>query len=89
VKRRISLEELVALVDGNREFVAVLMEHQVIEPDCEGFCLEDVDRALASRTLVEELEVNWAGVDIILRLRQELAIARRRLAEVDARETGD
>jgi len=89
VKRRITLEELVALVDGDREFVSVLVKERVIEERDDGFRIEDVDRALATRTLVEELEVNWAGVDIILRLRSELASARRRIAELEGTADDD
>ncbi len=63
--------------------MVILLEQGVIEHSSEGFSVEDVDRVLTSRTLVHELEVNWAGVDIILRLRQQLATARQRIAELE------
>ena len=55
-----------------------------------------VDEALASpraaqylnathlRRTLRELEVDWSGIAIILRLRAELADARRRIAELEA-----
>jgi hypothetical protein len=87
MKRRITLEQLIELVDGDGAFVSVLIERGVIEDELEDFGVEDVDRVLASRTLVHEFEVNWEGVDIILRLREQLAQARCRLAELEERET--
>jgi len=43
----------------------------------------DVDRVLVARTLVRELEIDWPGVEVILRLVTELAAARRRIAELE------
>ncbi len=83
MSRWVTFETLVELVEGDHELVAVLIEEGLIVQDDDGFSPEQVDRALASRTLMRELEVNVAGVDIILRLRGELAAARRRLAELD------
>lgn len=83
MKRRITFEQLVALVDDDRELVTALVSELIIERTDEGFCAEDVERALASRTLVRELDVNWAGVDVILRLREQLARARRRIEELE------
>lgn len=86
MSRRITMETLVALVDGDRQFVALLIEEGVIEAAEESFGPEAVDRVLASRTLIQELGVNIAGVDIILRLRRELAQARSRLASIEGGE---
>lgn len=78
----VTLVKLVELIGGDRELVALLIDEGVIREDDGGFAPEQVDRVLVSRTLVRELEVNIAGVDIILRLRAELAAARRRLVEL-------
>ena len=80
---RITRERLVSLLDGNQELITILIREGVIQEHPEGFCATDVDRALASRTLVEELDVNWPGVDIILRLRAELAQLRKRLHDLE------
>jgi hypothetical protein len=84
MKRRITLEQLVEIVEGDRELITLLIEERVIDECPEGFEVEVVDRVLASRTLIRELAVNIEGVDIILRLREQLAQARRRLAELEA-----
>lgn len=83
---RIAYERLVEMVDGDRELVTLLIQEGVLISSGEGFSAEDVDRVLCSLTLVRELEVNLAGVDIILRLRAELARARHRLAELEDRD---
>ena len=40
--------------------------------------------ALGWRTLWRDLDVEWPGIEIILRLVEELAAARRRIAELEA-----
>jgi len=81
---KVTREQLIAIVDGDDELLVLLLREGVIEHRDDGWAADEVDRVLACRTLVRELEVNWAGVDIILRLRQELAIARQRIAELEA-----
>jgi MinD superfamily P-loop ATPase len=84
---RIDFERLVELVEGDRELVKLLIREQIVIEGEGGFGVEDVDVALASRTLVRDLDVNVPGVEIILRLRRALAEARARIAELE--EKGD
>jgi hypothetical protein len=48
----------------------------------------DVDRVLLARTLWRDLEVEWPGIEIILELVTELALARRRIAELESALAG-
>jgi hypothetical protein len=75
---------LVDLVDGDDELIARLVEEGEIELR-DGTAIVDVDRVLVARTLIRELEIDWAGALVILRLRDELAAARRRIAELEAK----
>ena len=84
---RFTYQRLVALVDDDDELIAHLVEDGVIEEREGDRALVDVDSVLAARTL-RELEVDWSGIAIILRLRTELAEARRRIAELEAALTG-
>ena len=77
---RVTLEQLVAMIGGDRELVTVLVRERIITSDSGGFSVLDVDRVLAARTLIRELEVDIGAVEIILRLRAQLAQARRELA---------
>jgi hypothetical protein len=79
---RFTYRRLVELVEGDDELIVRLFEEGVIEPCGDDRVTVDVDSVLAARTL-RELEVDWSGIPIILRLRAELAAARRRLAELE------
>ena len=81
---RFTYQRLVELVDDDHELIAQLVEEGVIEVRGDDRVIVDVDSVLAARTL-RELEVDWSGIAIILRLRTELAAARRRIAELEAR----
>jgi nucleotide-binding universal stress UspA family protein len=81
---RFTYQRLVELVDDDHELIAWLVEEGVIEARDGERALVDLDSVLAARTL-RELEVDWSGIAIILRLRAELAEARRRLAELEGR----
>ncbi len=88
---RFTYQRLVELVDNDHELIARLVEEGVIEERGDetgdsrdgGRVLVDIDSVLAARTL-RELEVDWSGIAIILRLRDELARARQRIAELEA-----
>jgi hypothetical protein len=80
---RFTYQRLVELVDDDHELIAQLVEDGVIEARDDERALVDVDSVLAARTL-RELDVDWSGIAIILRLRDELGAARRRIAELEA-----
>jgi len=84
---RFSYQRLVELVDNDHELIEYLVEEGVIElvtaDDTADRVRVDVDSVLAAQTL-RELEVDWSGIAIILRLRDELARARRRISELEA-----
>jgi len=80
---RFTYQRLVELVDGDAELIAWLVDEGVIEQRDDDRVTVDLDSVLAARTL-RELEVDWSGIPIILRLRAELAAARGRIAELEA-----
>jgi hypothetical protein len=80
---RFTYRRLVELVDDDHELIAQLVEDGVIERRGDDRVLVDIDSVLVAHTL-RELEVDWSGIAIILRLRDELATARRRIAELEA-----
>ena len=77
---RIDLEQLVAMIGGDREIIAICVREHVISAEAGSFELRDVDRVLAARTLIRELDIDAGAVELILRLREQLAAARRELA---------
>lgn len=80
---RFTYRHLAELIGGDDELIAWLIDEGVIEVRDGDRAMVDVDSVLAARTL-RELEVDWSGLEIILRLRGELAAARRRIAELTA-----
>ena len=80
---RYTYQHLLELVEGDDELIALLVEEGEIVRGDDDVVTVDVERVLVARTLLRELEVSWPGIEIILRLRAELAEARKRLAERD------
>lgn len=82
---RFTYDELLALVEGDRELIVRMLEEGMIEERAGDRAVVDVDRVLVARTLWRELEIEWPGIEVILRLRDELAAARQRIAELEAK----
>ena len=82
---RFTYQRLVDLVDGDGELIERLVEEGVIERREGDRVVVDVDRVLLCRTLWRELEIDWPGIEVILRLRDELDRARRQIAELERR----
>ena len=81
---RYTYKHLLELVDGDDELIARLVEEGEIVRRADGDIVTvDVERVLVARTLLRELEVDWNGIEVILRLREELVAARRRIAELE------
>jgi hypothetical protein len=79
----IVLRELLVVIEDDREIVELLLEAGVLPPPIEREYSEgEVELARVARTLVRELEVNAAGVEVILRMREEMLAMRRQMAEV-------
>lgn len=81
---RFTYQQLVALVGGDDELIIRLVEEGIIERRDEDRALVDIDAVLAARTLWRDLEVEWPGIELILRLRGELAQARQRIEALEA-----
>ena len=71
---------LLELLGGKSELLAYLRDAGLAPEDEEELAPEHADTARVVRVLAEELEVNWEGIDIIVRMRGELVATRRQLA---------
>ena len=81
---RYTYQHLLELVGGDDELIARLVEEgEIVRRDEGDTVTVDVEHVLVARTLYRELEVDWPGIEVILRLRDELAAARRRIAELE------
>jgi MerR family transcriptional regulator/heat shock protein HspR len=87
VHRYFRLEEVLRDLHVDREFVRVLEVEEIIHPklSSEGetvLSAEDVERVRLARLLMEELEVNLPGVEIVLHMREELLSLQRQFGEI-------
>jgi len=80
---RFTYQHLLELVDGDDEFIVRLVEEGLIEQRDDVMSV-DVDAVLLARTLWRNLEVDWPGIEIIVRLTAQLNAARRRVQELEA-----
>jgi hypothetical protein len=80
---RFTYQHLLELVEGDQELIIRLVEEGFAERHDDVLSI-DVDRVLLARTLWRDLDVEWPGIEIILKLAGELADARRRIAELEA-----
>ena len=80
---RFTYQHLLQLVEGDHEFIVRLIEEGLIEQS-DDVVNVDVDAVLLARTLWRNLEVDWPGIEIIVRLTAQLNAARRRVQELEA-----
>ena len=81
---RFTYQDLLALIDNDHELISHLVEEGLIEPRENDGAIVDVDVVLVARTLWRDLDIEWPGIEVILRLRDELVHARRRISELEA-----
>lgn len=78
---RIERQALIRLLQGDEEVIEHLCELGVLSRVDE-FEPIDVEIAMVARTLVRELEVNWPGVEVIIRMRSELMETRKQVVDL-------
>lgn len=81
---RFTYQHLLELVEGDQELIVHLVEEGLVERH-DDIVTADVDHVLLARTLWRDLDVEWPGIEVALRLAAELRAARRRIAELEAR----
>ena len=79
---RYTYQHLLELVEGDDELLVRLVDEGLVERHDDVVTI-DVDRVLLARTLWRDLDVEWPGIEIILELVTELAMARRRIAALE------
>ena len=82
-----SRKQLVEMLDTDEGFLLSLEREEIIACDAPAgapgeFSERMLERARVAHNLVADLDVNLPGAAIIVRLREEVAEMRRRMAEV-------
>ena len=83
-----TVTEVVEIFQVDERFLDELEEEEIICPTCREdspaklFSSADLERLRLAKTLIEEMDVNLPGVDIILRLRQSMFEMRRQFDSI-------
>jgi hypothetical protein len=64
---QVTYQRLVALVHGDEELIVRCLEEGVFEQREGDRVVIDIDRLLVARTLWRDLDIDWPGIDVILR----------------------
>jgi|GEM_PF-919666 len=75
-------ESLELLLEGDRELYAQLCDAGFVPREDSALAPEHLETVRVARTLVHELEVNWAGVEVVLHMRTQLVATRRQVGEL-------
>lgn len=82
-----TIEEVVTTYSIDRDFLDELEREEIICPVCgQGakttLSSEEIEKALLARTLVEDMEVNLPGVEVVLRMREQMLEMRRQFDHI-------
>lgn len=78
-----TLRELLERLDADDEFLSLLVESGVLGgPIDRHFSDDEAEEARIARTLILELDVNMAGVEVVLHMRRQILALRRQMSDV-------
>jgi len=82
MSERIPRRILLAMIEDDDELLERLCDAGLVPRDEAGLRPEHAETARVVHTLVHELEINWPGVEVILRMRAELVATHRQMADL-------
>ena len=79
----LTLHQLLAALDEDRRLLEMLLAEGMLAPPLErDYTAAELEQARVARVLYRELEVNPAGVEIILHMRQQILSLRKQIEQV-------
>lgn len=83
-----SIEEIIEILEVRQDFIAALESEQIIS-----FCIDEkknekllpsseLEKLQVAKTLIEDMDVNLPGVEVILRMRQNMIEMRCQFDEI-------
>lgn len=88
-RKNLRIQEVIELCGVDEKFVLLLEKEQVIHPVVQRkqkrYPLDQVDRVRVAHVLLSEMQVNLAGVEVALHMREQM-IAMNRVFEETIRE---
>jgi hypothetical protein len=73
---------ILTILGGDEDFYEQLRSRGLLPHDEESLASHHMELARVTHTLVRELEVNWPGVEVVLRMRSELIDQRKQVAQL-------
>jgi hypothetical protein len=70
------------LLEGDHAFLEALFDEGILDRAQATFSPEQAETARLARVLVRDLGANWAGVEIVLHMREEMLVMRRQVARL-------
>jgi hypothetical protein len=79
---RIVRATILTVLDGDEALYEELLREGLLPHDEQALVADHLELARVTQTLVRELDVNWAGVELVLRMRSELIETRQQVADL-------
>ncbi len=79
---RIVLRQILTLLRDDRELLEEMLEAGFLPRGATHYTPEQAEIARVIDTLVHDLEVNWAGVEVIIHMRSQLLATHRQMGQV-------
>jgi hypothetical protein len=73
---------LIELLEGDLDLFERLCEAGLVPREEEALLPEHAETARVVCTLVHELDINWPGVEVIIRMRSEIAATHRQVEDL-------
>ena len=83
-----TINEVIQIIEVDEKFINDLEKEEIVCPTyakgrtVKQYSTSDLDRLRFAKSLMEDMEVNLPGIEIILRMRQEIIDMRRQFDEI-------
>ncbi|MFO7964137.1 MAG: chaperone modulator CbpM [Desulfobacterales bacterium] len=83
-----TVHEIMNIFQVEEKFIAELEEYEIVCPTRAGnaksrvFSMQEMEKFRIAKLLIEEMEVNMPGVEIILRMRQNIIAMRKQFDDI-------
>lgn len=90
-----TVSEILEILKINKIFIATLEQEEIICPTCSEnaldkvFCFDELEKMRVAKILVEDMDVNLPGVEVILRMRQSMIDMRKQFDAILGELAGD
>lgn len=75
--------DLASILEGDLDFLEEAIDQGLIaRGPSEELSELELERVRVARVLIRELEINWAGAEVIVRLREELLATRSQIRQL-------